>query len=82
MIDEMNLTQLREKLHEYVDTADEKVLRVLNTMVQEMSKIQQEYKEMTDDAMKVLDDRMAKNLNFPDAGAGWDAIKARLQANM
>ena len=78
----MNLTQLREKLHEYVDTADERVLRVLNGMVQEISRVQQDYKEMTNDAKKVLDERMAKNLNFPDAGAGWDAIKSRLQSEI
>ena len=74
----MSTSQIREKLHDYIDSADDRFLNIIYAMVQadlENFSIHKEHKD-------ILDDRLADHEKNPTQGSSWDDVKNRIRKSL
>lgn len=74
----MDATRVRQKIHEYVDNADERFLTLVNGMIE--ADLSQDY-ELSEEQQQELDKRLEKyeagKMNF----SSWDTVKNRIRNN-
>ena len=73
----MGTSQIRELLHEYINSADERLIRLMYGMVQADMK-ESDY-ELSDTHKKILDERIIAHEEDPSAGSSWDDVKDRIK---
>jgi putative addiction module component (TIGR02574 family) len=74
----MGTRELREELHQFINQADERILRLMYGMMK--ADIDDENDYLLSDAHKqILDERLAAHQAAPDEGSTWEEVKARIQ---
>ena len=71
----MSASQIRKELHNFIDQADERILKLLYGM---MTADQNEDPELSEAIKQILDDRLAAHRANPTEGATWSEVKARV----
>lgn len=73
----MSGAQIREKLHQYIDQADDRLINLMYAMVQ-ADRSEVDY-EISDEHKSILDKRLASHLAEPSSGSDWEEVKTRLK---
>jgi hypothetical protein len=72
----MKTAELKQKLHEYIDNAEEKKLKAIYTMVED--EIKSSYHYLNDEEfMKELDRRFNELESGEDKGTTWNTVKRK-----
>lgn len=71
----MQTTQIRQKLHEYVDNSEEKLLKLMLALAKEYNDDEDLEFEFTTEDIKLLDERRAKRLNGESSLHSWQEAK-------
>jgi hypothetical protein len=72
----MSTIEVKEHLHEYIDQADERMLKLLCPMAQ--ADLEEREYQLSDTHIKILDERIALHKADPEAGSSWEEVKARI----
>ena len=70
----MQTSQIRQKLHQYIDTGDDKLLKLMFALAKEYNDDNQDYEFSADD-IKVFDERRSKRLNGESNTYTWAEAK-------
>ncbi len=65
---------IKEKLREYIDTGDEKLLKLMYVVAKEYSETEDEY-ELSDEQIQELDRRREMRLSGQSKGYSWSDAK-------
>ena len=71
----MQTTQIREKLHQYIDNSDEKLLKLMFALAKEYNEDDDFEYEFTADDIREFDDRREKRLSGESRTYSWDEAK-------
>lgn len=71
----MQTTAIRQKLHQYIDNSDEKLLKMMLAIAKEYNEEENLEYEFTAEDIKVLDERRQKRLKGESTVHSWDEIK-------
>ena len=74
----MQTISIRQKLHQYVDNSDEKLLKMMLAMAQEYNEDDGLEYEFTAEDIKLLDERRQKRLNGESSVHSWDEVKSAI----
>lgn len=74
----MQTISIRQKLHQYVDNSDEKLLKMMLAMAQEYNEDDGLEYEFTAEDIKLLDKRRQKRLNGESSVHSWDEVKSAI----
>ena len=66
---------MREKLHNYVDKGDEKLLKIMYVVAKEYNNEDDFEHEFTNDEIKTFEERKAKRLSGESKCYSWDQAK-------
>ena len=67
----MSTTEIREKLHQYINEADNRFIQLVYGMMKADEQSKDENIELTEAHMKILDKRLAEHQADPDSGSSW-----------
>ena len=70
----MEATTIREKLHEYIDSSDEKLIKMMFAMAKEYNEDDELDYDFTED-IKILDERRQKRLSGESSTHTWEEVK-------
>lgn len=76
----MSTIEIKEHLHEYIDQADERMLKLLYAMAQ--ADLEEREFQLTDTHIKILDERIASHKTDPEAGSSWEEVKSRIKGTL
>jgi hypothetical protein len=71
----MQTAQIRQKLHEYVDNSEEKLLKLMLALAKEYNEDEIFEFEFTAEDIKILDERRAKRLSGESSLYSWQEAK-------
>ncbi|HEY8930540.1 MAG TPA: hypothetical protein VIM55_15165 [Mucilaginibacter sp.] len=71
----MQTTVIRQKLHQYIDNSDEKLLKLMLALAKEYNEDDVEY-EFTAEDIKLFDERREKRLSGESETFTWDEAKS------
>ena len=71
----MQTTQIRQKLHQYIDNSDEKLLKLMLALAKEYNDEDDFDYEFTDADIKVFDERREKRLSGESSTYSWQEAK-------
>ncbi len=74
----MGTTELREELHQFINRADERILRLMHGMMKADVGQEIDY-SLTDEHKEILDERITAHEAAPDEGAPWEEVKDRIK---
>ena len=72
----MEVTNIRQKLHQYVDKGDEKLLKLLYAIAKEYTDDDDFEYEFSDEEIKLFEERRAKRLSGESKTYSWEDAKA------
>ncbi|MBL4754689.1 MAG: addiction module protein [Flavobacteriales bacterium] len=75
----MSTAQIREKLHQLINNADERFIKMVYALAKEYQK---DDFELSSEHQKILDERLASYKNDPDSGSDWDQVKRRIETQL
>ena len=75
----MSPSQLREKLHQFINDADDRFIKMVYALAKEY---QEDEIELSSQHQKILDARIISHKNNPDAGSEWGEVKARIKKQL
>ena len=67
---------IRKKIHEFIDHADERILRIINAII--TTEENAEY-ELSSEHKAILDQRIEQHKENPDSGKPWNDVKNSLK---
>jgi len=70
----MEATTIREKLHQYIDSSDEKLIKMMFAMAKEYNEDDELDYDFTED-IKILDERRQKRLSGESSTHTWEEVK-------
>ena len=70
----METTTIRQKLHDYIDTSDEKLIKMMFAMAKEYNEDDELDYDFTED-IKILDERRQKRLSGESSTHAWEEVK-------
>jgi hypothetical protein len=70
----MEATTIREKLHQYIDSSDEKLIKMMFAMAKEYNEDDELDYDFTED-IKILDERRQKRLSGESSTHSWEEVK-------
>ena len=73
----MGAAKIREELHQFINQADERMLRLIYGMMK--ADIEEENFALTESHKQILDDRLKAHENSPEDGSSWDEVKNRVK---
>jgi putative addiction module component (TIGR02574 family) len=73
----MGAAQIREELHQFINQADERVLRLIYGMMK--ADIEEGDSSLTEAHKKILDERLAIHESASHEGSSWEEVKARIR---
>ncbi|WP_346986439.1 addiction module protein [Chryseobacterium sp. POE27] len=65
---------IRKRIHEFIDHADERILRIINAII-----MTEENDELPSHHTEILDQRLAKHQENPNSGKPWNDVKNSLK---
>ena len=69
----MEASEIRNRIREYIEHADDRMLRIINTVLEtEKKEISQEHKD-------ILDERLRSHQQKPEEGKSWAEVKKGLK---
>jgi hypothetical protein len=71
----MQTTSIRQKLHQYIDNSDEKLLKMMFAMAKEYNEEDTLEYEFTTEDIRILDERREKRLSGESTTHSWDEVK-------
>jgi hypothetical protein len=71
----MQTTVIREKLHQYIDSSDEKLLKLMLALAKEYNDDDNFDYEFTSDEIKILDQRREDRLSGKSKTYSWEEAK-------
>ena len=74
----MGTTQIRDELHQFINQADERILRLIYGMMKADIDDEGDYL-LTEDHKQILDERLAAHESAPEEGSKWEEVKARIK---
>ena len=74
----MGTTQIRDELHQFINQADERILRLIYGMMKADIDDEGDYL-LTEDHKQILDERLAAHESAPEEGSNWEEVKARIK---
>lgn len=72
----MEVTNIRQKLHQYVDKGDEKLLKLLYAIAKEYTEDDDFEYEFSEEEIKLFEERRAKRLSGESKTYSWEDAKA------
>lgn len=72
----MEVTNIRQKLHQYVDKGDEKLLKLLYAIAKEYTEDDDFEYEFSEEEIKLFEERRAKRLSGESKTYIWEDAKA------
>jgi hypothetical protein len=72
----MEVTNIRQKLHQYVDKGDEKLLKLLYAIAKEYTDDDDFEYEFSDEEIKLFEESRAKRLSGESKTYSWEDAKA------
>ena len=72
--------QIREKLHDYINKADERLLNLMFAMAQ--ADMQGAGYDLSDSHKEILDQRLASHEANLKEGSSWDEVKSRISKQL
>ena len=66
---------IRKKIHEFIDHADEQILHIINEIITTESK----KKGLSEDHKAILDERLQEHVENPTAGNSWSDVRQELR---
>jgi len=76
----MSTIEIKEHLHEYIDQADERMLKLFYAMTQ--ADLEEREYQLSDTQIKILDERIASHKADPEAGSSWEDVKSRIKGKL
>lgn len=67
---------IRKKIHDFIDHADERILRIFNAII--ISEQVDEF-DLSDERKAILDKRLNDHLENPNSGKSWSDVKRQLK---
>lgn len=67
---------LKKRIHEFIEEADERILRIFNGIIEAEKK---EDFELTEEQKEILDQRLQHHKENPDSGKSWSEVKKSLK---
>ena len=74
----MRTTELREELHQFINRADERILRLIHGMMKADTEEENSY-ALTDAHKQILDERITAHEASPGEGGSWESVKDRIK---
>ena len=74
----MSTLELRKSVLNYVDSADDRLLKLIKALVETYQEDENNY-EISEEHQKVLDRRLEDHKAGPDAGKDWKVLKPELR---
>jgi hypothetical protein len=71
----MQTTQIRQKLHQYIDNSDEKLLKLMFALAKEYNEDDDYDYEFTAEDIKEFDERREKRLRGESSTYSWEEAK-------
>ena len=71
----MEAAKMRQKLHQYVDSGDEKLLKLMYAVAKEYTEDDNVEYEFNEEEIKLYEDRREKRLNNESKIYGWSEAK-------
>ena len=71
----MQVANIRQKLHQYVDRGDEKLLKLMYAVAKEYNEEDDFEYEFTEEEIKLLDARRSKRLSGESKTFNWEEAK-------
>jgi len=75
----MGTIQLRQRLHEYIEIADDRIIRLMYGLI--VADMEEDASELPDEHKKILDERMREYRLNPQEVLTWEEIKARYSSH-
>lgn len=72
----MSTTELRENIHRFIDVADERILRIINAIIETEKK--EEHLSVPQWFYDELDKRRERHLNGESKSSTWEEVKERI----
>lgn len=76
----MGTTEMRQALHEFINQADDRVLKLIYGMMKADTDGDNDYM-LSDAHRQILDERLAAHEAAPAEGSSWEDVKSRLKKN-
>ncbi|WP_379968122.1 addiction module family protein [Epilithonimonas sp. UC225_85] len=78
--------EIRKRIHDYIDDADERILRIFNAIIdaeEEDSELEpSEYPQVPDYVYERIEEERKKYLNGELKTSSWEEVKARLMEKL
>jgi putative addiction module component (TIGR02574 family) len=72
----MTTIDIREEIHQYIDQADDRIIKLIYGMVQaDLSEVDYDLSEAH---KQILDERLQMHKSNPAAGSDWEEVKTRI----
>ncbi|PCH87256.1 MAG: hypothetical protein COB88_05840 [Flavobacteriales bacterium] len=75
----MSTAEIREKLHQLINKADERFIKMVYALAKEY---QEDDFELSSEHQKILDERLALHKNNPDSASDWNDAKGRIATRL
>lgn len=76
----MEIGQIRDELHQYIDNADDRLINLMYGMIQ--ADMMESDHQLTKEHKKILDSRLVEHQKAPDSGSDWDESKHRIESQL
>lgn len=76
----MSSTEIKEMLHDYINKADERMLKLMFAMAQ--ADLEESDFELSEAHTKILDDRIKSHIANPTSGESWEVVKSRVKKQL
>jgi len=76
----MRTAEMRQALHEFINQADDRVLKLIYGMMKADTDDDNDYM-LSDAHRQILDERLAAHEAAPTEGSSWEDVKSRLKKN-
>jgi len=70
-----NTLDLKKRIHEFIDRADERILRIINAIIA----TEENPEELSNEHKEILDQRLQQHTENPNSGKSWDTVKNSLK---
>ena len=67
---------LKKRIHEFIEEADERILRIFNVIIEAEKK---DDFQLTEEQKEILDQRLLNHKQSPDSGKSWSEVKQSLK---
>jgi hypothetical protein len=67
---------IRKRIHEFIDHADERILRIINAIIITEENMED---DLSSEHKTILDQRLQSHHENPDSGKSWNEVKSSLK---